>query len=630
MRWWIFSLLLLMSGVPGAAECAERRVALIVGNDAYVKISPLHNAGNDARRMAQALKTAGFETTVKIDTKRRALYAAIDDFAAQIASSTETVGLFYYAGHGIQANGNNYLIPVDADIDSESDLEAEAVDAGKVLRAMGEAHNRLNILVLDACRDNPLPKKSRSASRGLARMDAPTGTFIAYAAGPGQTAEDGSAGGNGLFTGELVKAMAVPGLPIEQVFKTAAAGVRSQTANKQVPWTEESLQGDFYFQNAAVTTGAAAAPTAASAAPAPAPAPAGTDPGAFELAFWNSVKDSKNPAEIKSYLDKYPKGNFAELAKVKYKELRPAATPKPPSEAPTHVAIANPPVASAAPSPPAAAAPTASSPGTHGYLQLELQWSQEESAPVVRNVVEGGAAARAGIQTGDVIVAFDGHKIESQGDLQRFQAKASPGQSVDIGIRRHGIASTVFNLVLGSGPPPEAAQRSAAEPASMLAQDRPAAGLPPGPPDGFGGERKDFDVRPQTTLQYNVGTHTPTSLPGAHVINTEALARIKNGMLLIDAWNDRSHATLPGAIRMPAAGAAGSFDDATQAALRTALAIRTDHNMMKPLVFFCAGVNCWESYNAALRALNLGYREVFWYRGGVAAWRAAGLTLVPP
>ena len=198
-----------------------------------------------------------------------------------------------------------------------------------------------------------------------------------------------------------------------------------------------------------------------------------------------------------------------------------------------------------------------------------------------------------GFRPSDVIVAFDGHKIESQGDLQRFQAKASPGQSVDIGIRRHGIASTVFNLVLGSGPPPEAAQRSAAEPASMLAQDRPAAGLPPGPPDGFGGERKDFDVRPQTTLQYNVGTHTPTSLPGAHVINTEALARIKNGMLLIDAWNDRSHATLPGAIRMPAAGAAGSFDDATQAALRTALAIRTDHNMMKPLVFFCAGVNCW-------------------------------------
>jgi hypothetical protein len=250
MRNWVLGLLMIMSCMCAAA--AERRVALIIGNNAYVRIGALNNAANDASKMDQALKAAGFETTVKIDAKRRNLYSAIDAFAAQIAASPDTVGLFYYAGHGIQANGINYLIPIDADIESESDLEAEAVDADKVLRAMADAHNRMNIVVLDACRDNPLPKKSRSASRGLARMDAPTGTFIAYAAGPGQTAQDGS-GGNGLFTGELVKAIALPDLPIEQVFKKAAAGVRAQTSDKQVPWIEASLLGDFYFHTKELT-----------------------------------------------------------------------------------------------------------------------------------------------------------------------------------------------------------------------------------------------------------------------------------------------------------------------------------------------------------------------------------------
>jgi len=244
------------------------------------------------------------------------------------------------AGHGIHANGNNYLIPVDADIETQADLEAEAVEAGKVLRAMAEAHNRLNIVVLDACRDNPLPK-GRSASRGLARMDAPTGTFIAYAAGPGQIAQDGSAGGNGVFTGELLKAIAVPGLPIEQVFKKAAAGVRSQTGEKQVPWTDASLQGDFYFHGPVTSSVIPAIPIAPSAAP----AAAGTDPGAFELTFWGSVKDAKNAAEIKTYLDKYPRGTFAGIAKIRYDELQAAGAAAakvapPPQPAGTRVAPA--------------------------------------------------------------------------------------------------------------------------------------------------------------------------------------------------------------------------------------------------------------------------------------------------
>ena len=608
MRWWIFGLLMLFGGLPGAADAAERRVALIIGNDAYVKLNPLRNAGNDARKMEQALKTAGFETTLRIDAKRRNLYQVIDAFAAQIAGSPDTVGLFYYAGHGIQANGNNYLIPVDADIESQADLEAEAVDAGKVLRAMAEAHNRLNIVVLDACRDNPLPK-GRSASRGLARMDAPTGTFIAYAAGPGQIAQDGSVGGNGVFTGELVKAIAVPGLPIEQVFKKAAAGVRSQTGEKQVPWTEASLQGDFYFH----TPGTSAVVAPVPIAPAPVPASAGPDPGAFELAYWNSVKDAKNAAEIKTYLDKYPKGTFSGIAKVRYDELQVAAAP--PAKA----------------APPPQQAPSS---GVHGWIGLQIQAVTPEQAGgagldpkhptggVAMNLAEGGPAARAGMRIGDVIVRFDGKTILQPADLQRAASDTAPGKTVDVGILRAG-AQTTLHLTVGNAPAGTPGNAAAPQTSSTF----PA---PSHSPTGFAGELEDFGVQPQSTLQFSVGSATPTSIPGGRIITTEALERLRGSALLIDAWNNQSHPTLPGAIRMPAAGSPGNFYDQVQSGFRQALAMRTNNNPQQPLVFFCAGAECWESYNAALRAIRLGYREVYWYRGGVASWQAAGLPLYPP
>ena len=318
------AVLVLAAALPAAAE---KRVALIVGNDSYVAVNRLANAVNDAKAMDQALKQAGFETILKTDVTRRDLYRAIDEFAGKIGGDPDTVGLFYYAGHGVQADGSNYLIPVDADIAVESDLKAEAVEAQEVLSVMAEAHNRMNVVILDACRDNPLPK-GRSAVRGLARMDAPSGTFIAYAAAPGQVAEDGAKGGNGVFTGELVKAMVEPGVPIEQVFKKVIAGVSTDTAGRQVPWTEASLQGDFYFKNAEpVTAAPSTAPVLSS--PAAAPAPPASDQAAIELAFWDSIKDSKDPADFQAYLKKYPKGDFAGLAANRLKLLQQAAVPKP-------------------------------------------------------------------------------------------------------------------------------------------------------------------------------------------------------------------------------------------------------------------------------------------------------------
>jgi hypothetical protein len=220
--------------------------------------------------------------------------------------------LFYYAGHGVQAEGTNYLIPVDADIQAEADLEANAFDAGRVLRAMKAAQNEMNIVILDACRDNPLPK-TRGIERGLARMDAPSGTFIAYAAAPGQSAQDGASGTNGVFTGELVKAMAEPGVPLEQMFKKVIAGVKADTHGGQQPWSEASIQGDFYF-HAAVAT--------------PPPGSSAVDPKQFELMYWESIKDSKNVADFRAYLSKYPQGEFSGLASNRVDYLTRSAAPE--------------------------------------------------------------------------------------------------------------------------------------------------------------------------------------------------------------------------------------------------------------------------------------------------------------
>jgi uncharacterized caspase-like protein len=155
------ALVLFAVAAGASAQTPEKRVALVIGNDAYQTLPQLVNATSDARDLGRALEAAGFETTIKTDVKRREMYQLIDAFAAKISGSPDTVGLFYYAGHGIQTSGKNYLVPVDAAVTSDADLEPEAVDAEKVLRAMDQARNRINIVLLDACRDNPLPRGAR-------------------------------------------------------------------------------------------------------------------------------------------------------------------------------------------------------------------------------------------------------------------------------------------------------------------------------------------------------------------------------------------------------------------------------------------------------------------------------------
>ena len=221
----------------------NQRLALVIGNGKY-STSPLKNPVNDARDMAATLRKLGFQIIYEENATRRIMDDAVRAFYSKLRNGGP--GLFYYAGHGMQVKGRNYLIPVDARIESESDVEHESIDVGRVLGKMEDAGNPANIVILDACRDNPFAKSFRSSSAGLARMDAPIGTIVAYATAPESVAADGT-GQNGLYTKYLLKEMIIPGLTIEQVFKAVRNNVIDETNNKQVPWESTSLRGDFYF-----------------------------------------------------------------------------------------------------------------------------------------------------------------------------------------------------------------------------------------------------------------------------------------------------------------------------------------------------------------------------------------------
>lgn len=241
------------TAVPSAG--AEKRVALIIGNNNY-PTAPLRNPVNDAKVMAQKLRDVGFEVMIRTNVDQRQMTRALSDFGQKLGSGS--VGLFYYAGHGIQARGKNFLIPVDADIENESSISSEAVDVERVLDQLSRA--RVSMVVLDACRNNPFERRFRSGtSAGLAQIDAPSGTLIAYATSPGKVALDGE-GSHGTYTEALLRAIDTPGLKVEDVFKQVRINVMKATDNQQIPWESSSLTGDFWFKPAAGQQLAGASP----------------------------------------------------------------------------------------------------------------------------------------------------------------------------------------------------------------------------------------------------------------------------------------------------------------------------------------------------------------------------------
>jgi hypothetical protein len=225
---------------------AERRVALVVGNGAYQNAGTLRNPVNDARAVAESLRRLGFDVMLTENRSQREMAQDIREFGRRL--NENTVALYYYSGHGIQVKGENYVVPVDAALENEEEVEYATVNVGLVMAQMEAARSRVNIVFLDACRNNPFARSFRSSSNGLAMMNAPAGTFIAYATAPGDVASDGTAAaGNGLYTQQLLRFLNQPGLPIEQMHKQVRIAVTQASNGDQVPWESSSIMGDFFF-----------------------------------------------------------------------------------------------------------------------------------------------------------------------------------------------------------------------------------------------------------------------------------------------------------------------------------------------------------------------------------------------
>lgn len=230
----------------------QSRAALVIGNASYVEGS-LTNPTNDAADIAASLETLGFEVTLLLDQDLRSMESAIDTFNQQLREGS--VGAFYYAGHGVQVDGENYLIPVDAELSYQADVRYEALALGKVLNAMESSESQVNIIIVDACRDNPfyrqwrLQNRNLSSPRGLAFQTPPEGTIISFATSPGDVAEDGT-GRNSPYTRSLLRHMHTEDVDINAVLRLVRADVSRETESRQTPWYQESLVGFFYLNPA--------------------------------------------------------------------------------------------------------------------------------------------------------------------------------------------------------------------------------------------------------------------------------------------------------------------------------------------------------------------------------------------
>ena len=311
---WLLAVLLLL---PAAQAAASERVALILGNGSYQNAPVLPNAPADGRAMAEVLRRLGFEVFEGIDLDRAATDALIHQFARELDDAQ--VALFFYSGHGMQVAGENYLVPVDAKLEHEADLDFETVPLRRIMSQL-ERSDRTSLVFLDACRDNPFLRRVASRSTGtrggLAPLQSGVGTLVAYATAPDTVAMDGT-GAHSPFTTSLLAHIETPGLEVGQLLKKVRADVIADTNRAQVPWDHSSLVGDFYFvPPAAGEAGAATAPVAAAGQPAM------TD----EQRFWDAAQSLQGPERkipaLEAYLASYPSGEFASLAKLQLDDLK--------------------------------------------------------------------------------------------------------------------------------------------------------------------------------------------------------------------------------------------------------------------------------------------------------------------
>src|SRR5262252_5817403 len=520
----VFTVLLLASRVV-AQDRPEPRMALVIGNSSYA-VAPLKNPVNDAEDMAHMLRTLGFRVTLRQNAAHRQMIEAVGELGQQLRAGG--VGLFYFAGHGVQSRGRNYLIPVNADISSESQLEFDAVDANRVLAAMDEAGNRVNLVILDACRDNPVARSFRSATRGLAQMEAAQGTYIAFATAPGSVALDGT-GRNGLYTHYLLQSLRQPDTDIDKVFRRVTADVARATGGKQVPWISSSLTGDFSFRPDT--------PARAAVASAPAAPPA-------------SVSAARIDQSARLRAAALPFLNDGAKARVEQEFV--ASTKQ-------HKALA---------------------------LTEAGGWGMAQDRATVEE-------ARGGALT------------ECQRRNQRHPCY---------------LAAVDDKAVLTSTFTPQALYDGAI---ALLKQASLGS-------EYYFNEERETGVAP-ARARYTGTMHaaTPRSAPGAKTITTRELVELykssKPVLINVLDWTEGSFA-LPGTVWIQGMGKA-QLSGSEYLELRSLLS-RVAPDKSAPLVVYCLSWECWLSYNAALTATDLGYTNLYWYRGGISAWNQARLPVV--
>jgi hypothetical protein len=313
-----------------SAAQADRRVALVVGNSAYASTASLRNPRNDASDMAETLKKLGFDVELGLDLDQQNFAVAIEKFARALDGAD--VGLFFYAGHGLQLNDKNYLVSINAKLENEFLMSSETIDLTSIVRLM-ESKAAVNLVFLDACRNNPLAenlrrglevtKRSANLGRGLARIEpASRDTLIAFAAAPGQVAADGD-DRNSPFTASLLKNLPRPAVEVSVMLKEVSADVRRVTNNSQRPQQLSDMSRTFYFAAASpVVASDASAPEQVAKAPAPAAPPvAQMDDRAFDVAFWNAAQTANDCDAVRAYLQRFPNGIFVELGKLSERRL---------------------------------------------------------------------------------------------------------------------------------------------------------------------------------------------------------------------------------------------------------------------------------------------------------------------
>jgi uncharacterized caspase-like protein len=323
----VLATLVLAAGFSTAAN-ADKRVALIVGNSTYQNVTHLDNPKNDAKLMADTLRGLGFILiggAAQVDLDKAGFDQAVRSFGNQLSGAD--VALFYYAGHGVQVRNSNYLIPVDANPVKEADVDFQMLDVALVLRQMEGSGTKLNLVILDACRNNPFGGRGlRATSPGLAQMQAPEGTMISYATQPGNVALDG-ADGNSPFTKALATTMRKAGLDIFQTFNEVGVIVKRSTGGAQQPWVSSSpIDGSFYFTSPAANPSATGAPLQADR------------PSEAERA-WSLTKDTTSQAVLEDFVRQFGTTVYGSMARARLDELKrdraAIATPPPPAQPPS-------------------------------------------------------------------------------------------------------------------------------------------------------------------------------------------------------------------------------------------------------------------------------------------------------